>query len=120
MILNSLPQNASLGSFLHARAFAAHTRRLVLDVAVGSLVAVAAAWVRPSGWVMIACIGGCFAMYGLWALAERRLEDERLVMSRGPEVLWEIVRGGAALLGIASVLLLMFSAVAATLGTWIS
>ncbi len=120
MILDSVPPNASLGSILHARAVAAAPRRLALDVALGSLVAAAAAWARTFGWITLMCAGLCFACYGLWAFAERSLETGPELMSRPAEVVWSVVRVAAAIGGLAALLVMAFSLVSVLLGTWIS
>ena len=120
MILDSIPPNASLGSILHARAVAAAPRRLALDVVIGSLVAGGAAWARMFGWITLMCAGLCFACYGLWAFAERRLETGPELMSRPAEVFWSVVRVVAAVGGLVALLVMSFSLVSVLIGTWIS
>ena len=120
MILDSIPPNASLASILHARAVGAAPRRLVLDVVIGSLVAGGAAWARMFGWITLMCAGLCFACYGLWAFAERRLETGPELMPRLAELVWNVVRVVAALAGLAALLVMAFSLVSVLLGHWIS
>ncbi len=120
MILDSVPRSASLASILHARAVAAAPRRLVLDVVIGSLVAAAAVWVRTFGWITLMCAGLCFAFYGLWAFAERRLETGPELMPRPAEIAWTVARVFAATGGLAAILVMTFSLVSVLIGTWIS
>lgn len=120
MILDSVPPNASLGSILHARAVAASPRRLMLDVAIGSAVAGASAWAHTFGWITLTCAGLCFAFYGIWAFAERRLETGPELMSQSEEMGFSALRVVAAVCGLSSLLVMAFSLVSATLGTWIS
>lgn len=120
MMTNSLPSNASLGSILHERALNATPTRLLLDIGVGSLVAIAAWWFHPRLWIVIACAGLCFALYGVWATAERELEIGPDDMSQAMESMWSIVRVAAALTGLAAALVMTFSLVTGMLGTWIS
>jgi hypothetical protein len=120
MIQNLVPQNASLGSVLHARALATPPLRLALDIAVGSIVAGVAYWVHPFWWVLATAAGICFAGYGVWAFAERRLETVEDEMSRGSEFAWNAMRTLAAIVGLAAALVLTFSVVSVMLGSWIS
>lgn len=120
MILDSVPPNASLGVILHARAVAASPRRLVLDVAIGAIVAAAAAWARPFGWITLASAGLCFACYGLWALAERELETGPELMSQSKETALSLLRVVAAVGGLAVLLVMTFSLIWVMFGGWIS
>lgn len=120
MILDSVPPNASLGAMLHARAVAATPSRLTIDIVVGTIVATAAAWARPFAWITITCAGLCFACYGVWAFAERRLETGAELISRTEEIGLTALRGIAALAGLAAFLVMAFTIVSRMLGTWIS
>lgn len=120
MILDSVPPNASLASILHARAVAAAPRRLALDVVIGGAVAAAAWWARPFGWITLMCAGLCFATYGVWAFAERRLETGPELMSQAEEIGLSILRVVVAIAGLASLLIMTFSLLSVMLGHWIS
>lgn len=120
MMPNSLPSNASLGTILHERALNATPTRLLLDVGVGTAIAVAGWWFHPRLWIVIVCAGLCFVMYGLWATAERQLELGPDDMSQAEESMLGVVRVVAALTGLASALIMTFSLVTGMLGTWIS
>ena len=112
--------NASLSELLSERAHAAAPARLWLDVVVGIGASIAAVVFRPPGWVIVACAGGCFCAYGLWACAERRLEWRSLYTSTATERLWRVTRFAAASLGISAFVTMMLAALMLILGTWIS
>lgn len=118
MVAAELPTNASLAALLSARARRTPLDRLALDVIGGVLVAAAALWARPSGWVVIAAAAGCFASYGVWALAEVRLLPQAEPVPH--EDVWEAVQGAAAVIGIGAFALLLFAAVGLALGPIIS
>lgn len=109
----------TLPEFLRARARASTRRRLMFDVVGGGAIAVAALWARPTGWALLVSAASCFAMYGLWAVAERHVNgthESRAVT----EYLWFVLRTSAAGLGIVSFLALVFVLLGLALGTWIS
>ena len=112
--------NPTLASMLHERALVTPTRRLVFDLAIGALVASYAIWWRPTGWTLLASAGVCFAMYGVWAMAECRLESLPSEMTRPQRFVWRLTSGVTALVGVISAFFLMFAVVGAMLGTWIS
>jgi hypothetical protein len=118
MILEFPSEDASLAAFLHARAFTASPRRLALDIAVGAVALAAAAWQRPHGWVIIASAAACFAMYGTWAIAERKLEMQGDSLSRSSEFAWTLLRAVAALIGLSAALLCTFAIAATAMGSW--
>lgn len=120
MILDSVPTSASLGTVLHARAIAATPQRLALDIIIGACVAAAAAWIQAFGWITLTSAGLCFAFYGAWAFAERFLETGPELMPRSEEIALTVIRGAAALCGLAALLVMAFSLVSVLLGTWIS
>lgn len=120
MVAAELPENASLSELLSARARRTPRDRLALDIAGGVLIALAAAWARPGGWVAIAAAAGCFACYGVWALAEVRLMAPAWPDGAPRETVWRAVQGAAALLGIGAFVLLLFAALGVALGTIIS
>ena len=111
---------SSLADFLHARALRTPPSRLVIDCTGGALIAGAALWARPAGWAVLASAGGCLAMYGLWAVVERRLQAASQETSALIEFGWIAVRISAAALGLAALFGLLFSLLALALGTWIS
>lgn len=120
MVAVELPANASLAEVLSARARRTPRDRLVLDIAGGVLIAAAALWARPSGWLAVAAAAGCFAAYGLWAVAELRLLPRPWPEREPHELLWRSVQGGAAIFGIGAFVLLLFAALGLALGTIIS
>jgi hypothetical protein len=116
MVAAELPSNASLAELLSARARRTPRDRLALDVIGGLLVAAAAAWARPSGWVVVVSAAACFAAYGVWGLAEVHLLPRPWPeqVTRAP--LWRGVQALAALVGVAAFVLLLFAALGVALG----
>lgn len=112
-----LPPNASLAELLGARARNTPRDRLVIDIAGGALVALAAAWAQPAGWLTIVAAATCFVAYGSWALLELHLQPRPWPEQVPHESLWRAVQTGAALLGIGAFVLLLFAALGLALGT---
>jgi hypothetical protein len=110
----------TLPEFLRARARASTPRRLAFDVAGGAVIAAAALWARPTGWAVLASAASCFAMYGLWAVAERHVAAGSRVGRPFTAYAWFMLRTGAAGLGMAAFLALVFVLLGLALGTWIS
>lgn len=110
----------TLPEFLRARARTSTPRRLVFDIVGGSTIAVAALWAKPAGWAVLASAASCFAMYGLWAVAQRHVEGAARVDRAVTEYSWFVLRTSAAALGLVSFLSLVFVLLGLTLGTWIS
>jgi hypothetical protein len=120
MVAAELPANASLAELLSARARRTPRDRLALDVGGGVLIAAAALWARPTGWLAIAAAAGCFAAYGIWAIAELRLMPRPWPEHEPHEERWRAVQGAAAVLGVGAFVLLLFAALGVALGTIIS
>ncbi len=110
----------TLPEFLRARARASTPRRLTLDITGGAAIAVTAVWAKPVGWTVLASAAACFAMYGVWAIAERHVavgaREGRAVTEYG----WFVLRTSAAAIGMAAFLALVFVLLGLALGTWIS
>lgn len=117
MVSTELPPNASLAELLSARARRTPHDRLVIDLAGGAVVVAVAAWARPSGWLTIASAAACLAMYGLWALAELRLQPLPWPETAPHESAWRAVRGVAAAVGIGAFVLFLFAALGIALGS---
>lgn len=116
MVAVELPTNAGLAELLSARARRTPRERLALDVIGGALIAAAALWARPGGWVALAAAGACVSSYGVWALAERRLLPRPWPEVEPHRGLWRAVQGAAALLGVAAFVLFLFAALGVALG----
>lgn len=110
----------TLPEFLRARARLSTPRRLALDVTGGSAIAAAALWAKPAGWAVLASAAACFTMYGLWAVAERRIERGAREGHAVVEYAWFLLRTGAAAIGMAAFGALVFALLGLALGTWIS
>ena len=109
----------TLPEFLRARARASTPRRLAFDVIGGSAVAVAAWWAKPVGWAVLASAASCFAMYGVWAIAQRHVEGGAPEGRAVTEYAWFVLRTSAAALGMAAFLALVFVLLGLALGGWI-
>ena len=120
MVANELPSNASLSEILSARALRTPTVRLIIDLAGGGLIAAAAAWARPRGWVALAAAAACFFASGAWAIAERRLQPVPWPETVPQESAWKVLRGVAAFVGIAAFCLLLFATLGIALGSIVS
>lgn len=114
----------TLTEWLAARARAASARRLALDVAGGALAVVGGALWRPRGWPAVVAAGVCFAAFGAWALAERRLAGPNhgwpAAEPGGRVLAWRALRTTAAAVGSVAAVLLAFALLFGVLGTWIS
>jgi len=112
--------DGSLAEFLHARALATAPGRLGVDLVGGALVACVASWARPAGWMVLASAGLCFALYAVWAFAERHLQAESRDMRVFSEFVWLAARTSSAGFGLAALMAFLFSLLRLALGTWIS
>jgi hypothetical protein len=118
--------DASLPELLATRARSSSDLRLSLDVAVGLAAGIIAVWWHPTGWVAALSAALCFAAFGAWGLADRALrarhESIELLPAehRLPDGALVAVRVAAAGVGAAAGVTLVFSLLAASLGTWIS
>lgn len=110
----------TLPDFLRARARASTLRRLTFDMVGGTAIAVAAVWAKPVGWAVLASAATCFAMYGVWAIAERHVEVGAREGSAVTAYGWFVLRTSAAGIGLAAFLALVFVLLGLALGTWIS
>ena len=117
-----------LPELLSTRARAASARRLGLDLGLGGAVALLAVVWRPLAWQTLLCAALCFAAYGAWGIADRRLRaareaDPLAAALHGPAAdlpLWRAVRGAAALIGTLAAAGLVLSTMFGILGRWIS
>lgn len=120
MIALSFDPNATLGSFLHARALNSTASRLGLDFLGGSLLISFAVGVKPIAWPVLVCVGFCFASYAIWAVTEQAIDALSDESARPIRIGWAISHAVATAVGLISLMALLFSIVAASLGTWIS
>lgn len=116
MVALELPTNATLSEVLSARARRTPRDRLVVDIVGGALIAGAAAWARPGGWVALAAAACCLGAYGLWALAEVQLLPRSWPERIRFERTWRVLQPSAALVGIAAFVVFLFAALGVALG----
>jgi hypothetical protein len=121
MMNPALRPDASLSEFLVARARAASDGRLVVDVLVGSGVALVCAVWRPLGWLSVGGVALALAAFGLWGIVDREVR-ERAAAAGSPRVVRVLrgVRTAAGLVGFCGAVSAVFSALGLALGTWIS
>lgn len=112
--------DASLGDLLSARARATPASRLGIDIAGGALIAGAAFWARPIAWVVLASAASCLMFYGVWAIADRRLQREWWLETPGATAGWRLVRAIAGVLGLFAFGALLLAALGIALGRMIS
>ena len=123
---DTIHSDATLPELLASRARSSSDLRLTLDVAVGLAAGVVAVWWHPRGWVAALSAALCFAAFGTWGLADRALrgrhETVELIPAAHavPDGALVAVRVLAAGVGTAAAVTLVFSLLAASLGTWIS
>lgn len=108
----------TLGELLSRRARRTPPSRLVIDVAGGLSIAAVAVWARPGGWGVPLSAGLCLLSYGVWATAERRLLASPWQLTQLVERAWRAGHAAAAVLGVASFLLLLLSLLSVGLGRW--
>lgn len=116
----SVAPDETLADVLGARARRTPTDRLALDAIGGLLIGAAAIWARPKGWFPLLAAASCFACYGCWAFAERRLNPatEATASATGPG--WRVVWQVTAVLGLLAFVTLLFALLGVGLGPLIS
>lgn len=112
----SVVSEKTLADVLGARARRTPMDRLVLDVVGGVLIGAAAAWARPPAWFPLLTAAACFACYGCWAIAERRLHPDPSTPPTVASPAWHFARQTAAVLGIAAYVTLLFALLGLALG----
>ncbi|MGH7653735.1 MAG: hypothetical protein ACREN6_03640 [Gemmatimonadaceae bacterium] len=120
MVNSALSPNESLAAVLVARARAASDGRLILDVAVGLLVALALAIWHPRVWIAPFSAAIVLAAFGAWGLTDREL-TERSDGAGGRFVrTLRVLRAISAVVGLGSAAVACFAFFGLALGTWIS
>ena len=118
------PQEAEVNllEFLSTRARSASDARLVLDVALGLVIAVIALVWRPTGWLFVVSAALCFAAFGGWGIADRELRERRSNPADAHATLRAlgIARVIASIVGALAAGTLLIGLLAVALGTWIS
>jgi fatty acid desaturase len=119
MVLAGPDSQDSLAEVLSARARATPPSRLLIDICGGAAVASAALWARPVAWFPLLSAAVVLFSYGVWAIAERRLDSTAQHSERAAARL-ELVQRVTAVLGIAGFLALLFGLLGVGLGPIIS
>lgn len=108
----------SLAELLAQRARNASDRRLVLDAAVGFVVAATLAVLRPPLWVSLAALAFSLGAFGVWGILDREASDRA---ARGKTTgFLNGARAITAVAGAVSAALFGVSLFFALLGQWIS
>lgn len=117
-------QDDTLETWLTSCAHTISQRALTALAAAGALL-VSAAWIwRSAGTWPLTVVGVCGAAFGVWALADQRLEAMQVFASdrtnRLRRVGWRTARRLAAVVGVLSGAGLLMSLPIFVLGRWIS
>ena len=115
-----IASDARLPELLAARAHAASTHRLRVDVLGGCLVAVSALAWRPPAWIVLIGAALCFATFGGWGLADRALGARSILDHGAGTRSLELTRAALAVLGTLAAAMAGFGVIMLALGTWIS
>jgi hypothetical protein len=112
--------SVSLADALAHHARVAPPLRLALDIGTGVVVLAAAIFWRPAAWFVLACAALCFAMFGIWGVADRSLDrftthDRQLLAG-----VLRIARVAAATVGVLAAATMLLSLAGSAMGVWIS
>lgn len=108
----------TLPDMLVNRARQSSDRRLVLNAAIGLVVAAAFAVLRPPLWVPLTALALCFGAFGVWGILDREASDAAAPGSRTRIV--SAARATVAILGTAAAVLFGVTLFFALMGPWIS
>ena len=108
----------SLAELLTQRARQASDQRLVIDAAVGFVVAAVVAAFRPPLWLPLAALAFALGAFGAWGILDRESADVTSVTGRRRVIIASRAVVGA--LGIIAAVLAGVSLFFGLLGTWIS
>ena len=108
------------GDFVARRAHAASDLVLAAFAALGGAALVAAAVLRPRGWLFLASIAALALAFGGWGIADRELSDPRVAASRPTTLAFRAIRALAVLLAFAAAIALVFAVPMLGIGTVIS
>lgn len=109
----------NLGEFLAKRA--RRTSDGWLAVIAGSGLVIAGGSVLLGGaWVLLSAVALCLVAFGAWGISDRELNEREHAGRAGTIRALRLARGLAAVVGGLAALTLLFTALALTLGTWIS
>ena len=106
----------SLPELLASRARNASDKRLVLDAAVGLIVAATVVALRPPLWVPLAALAFSLGAFGIWGILDRETADA----PAGRQRVISTVRSLVGLSGAVAAVLGGISLFFLLLGTWIS
>ena len=108
----------SLAELLTQRARQASDLRLVIDAAVGFVVAALMAALRPPFWVPLAALAFALGAFGAWGILDRESTDPASVTGRR-----RIITVSRAIVGVLGIIAAVLGGVFlffGFLGTWIS
>ena len=108
----------SLAELLIQRARQASDLRLVIDAAIGFIVAALLAALRPPLWLPLAALAFALGAFGAWGILDRESSDQAQVTGRRRAIVASRVIVGA--LGVIAAVLGGVTLFFGLLGTWIS
>ncbi len=120
MPLPALHDDVTLGVLLRERARAIPRRWLFIQCTAGLMQVGVSLFRHPRGWPFFALGGICLVMLALWSLSEQRLVEATSPPTRHALLLWRILRGASAVLGLVSLFALLSALGSGFIGTWIS
>lgn len=120
MVRDAIPSDSRLPELLAARAHAASSHRLRIDVLTGLLGAVVAVAWRPIGWIVLLGAALCFTTFGAWGLADRALEGRPALDHSIAVRALRVGRAAMAIVGTLAAATVGFGTLMLALGTWIS
>ena len=119
--MDAIPRSeTTLPQMLAHRARHASDFRLVMDTAGGILVASAAAYWRPAGWLLLLCASMCFAAFGAWGIADRELSERPPQAMDSTTRALRVTRGISVVVGVVAAIALLLVACGFALGSLIS
>lgn len=109
-----------LAEFLTTRARSASDGRLMLDVAVGLLAALALGIWHPRSWIVVFAMGIALASFGAWGLADREIAERTNAAHDRLTRPFRVLRGFALATGAVAAVVACVTLFGTVLGTWIS
>lgn len=120
MILALLPPDATLSEVLRSRARRTPVDRLYIDVVGGLVIGLATVWARFPGWGTVGSAALCLFAYGVWAVADRRLQPVPWPEQLASPGLWRTLRASAGVAGLVGFVSFLLTGLGLLLGSIVS